>query len=715
MKNVKKVKPVLQMEVTECGAASLCMILDYYGKSVTMEQLRLECGVSRNGVNAKNIARAAMLHGLKPRALKVGIHAARGLKFPAIIHWNMDHFVVLCGFTKKGAVIADPASGLRQIPEDEFSNNFTGIALEFTPTESFEKNRTLKNKNDYIKSCLKSFAPVMFIFLICEFCVLASGGVLPFLSSVYINRVLLDGKIQQLSFVTAVLLACLLLAFLGGVIRVSTINRVVKQLNAKLNLGFFEHILKLPIEFFLQRNSGELAMRQGEAMNTGRLIVSMLPFIFTSMLQVLVYLGLLFFMNLKIAAIGVTMVVVNFIAAVLASKRYREKVMRSDRERAMLQGLISQTIDAMETIKSCGCEDAVFERLISAGSISINARTEIEKTSVLTNTVFTFLNTFSSALVIVAGIWEILFSSLTTGSLIALQGVMVAMLAPVGSAMNMGFQIQQLSGITHRTNDVMRYMEDTKFAEEEQKELTELDSDITLEDITFGYSPLDTPILQNFNLHIKKGGSLAIIGGSGSGKSTVAKLIAGLFCEKDGKIYFGSRERKEIRRDDFYSETAVVTQNIRLFEGTVLDNITMFDHTIPYDDVVAAAKIACIHEGIIARPSGYREWVSENGRNFSGGQRQRIEIARAIVKKPRLLIMDEATSALDADTEINIMKAVSDMGITTIVVAHRLSAIRYCDSIMVMKNGEITEYGTHCDLMALNGEYAALQKEGDAE
>ena len=715
MKNVKKVKPVLQMEVTECGAASLCMILDYYGKSVTIEQLRLECGVSRNGVNAKNIARAAMLHGLKPRALKVGIHAARGLKFPAIIHWNMDHFVVLCGFTKKGAVIADPASGLRQIPEDEFSNNFTGIALEFTPTESFEKNRTLKNKNDYIKSCLKSFAPVMFIFLICEFCVLASGGVLPFLSSVYINRVLLDGKIQQLSFVTAVLLACLLLAFWGGVIRVSTINRVVKQLNAKLNLGFFEHILKLPIEFFLQRNSGELAMRQGEAMNTGRLIVSMLPFIFTSMLQVLVYLGLLFFMNLKIAAIGVTMVVVNFIAAVLASKRYREKVMRSDRERAMLQGLISQTIDAMETIKSCGCEDAVFERLISAGSISINARTEIEKTSVLTNTVFTFLNTFSSALVIVAGIWEILFSSLTTGSLIALQGVMVAMLVPVGSAMNMGFQIQQLSGITHRTNDVMRYMEDTKFAEEEQKELTELDSDITLEDITFGYSPLDTPILQNFNLHIKKGGSLAIIGGSGSGKSTVAKLIAGLFCEKDGKIYFGSRERKEIRRDDFYSETAVVTQNIRLFEGTVLDNITMFDHTIPYDDVVAAAKIACIHEGIIARPSGYREWVSENGRNFSGGQRQRIEIARAIVKRPRLLIMDEATSALDADTEMNIMKAVSDMGITTIVVAHRLSAIRYCDSIMVMKNGEITEYGTHCDLMALNGEYAALQKEGDAE
>ena len=714
MKSVKKVKPVLQMEVTECGAASLCMILDYYGKSVTMEQLRLACGVSRNGVNAKNIAKASMLYGLKPRALKVGVNAAKELNFPAIIHWNMDHFVVLCGFTKKSAVIADPASGLRTVSEEEFSNNFTGIALEFTPSEKFEKNKKIKNKDDYVKSCLKSFAPVMIIFLICEFCILIAGGVLPFLSSVYINRVLLDGKIQQLSFVIAVLLVCLLLAFFGGVIKAHTINRIAKQINAKLNFGFFEHILKLPIEFFFQRNTGELAMRQGEAMNTGRLLVTILPFICTSMLQTFVYLVLLIFMNIKIAFIGVVMVIINGIAVVIASKRYKEKVMRSDRERSVLQGLISQTIDAVETIKSCGCEDAVFERLMSAGSAAINARTEIEKTSVLTSTVFTFFNALASAVVIIAGVWEILSGSITTGYLIALQGVMAAMLVPVGNAMNMGFQIQLLSGMTHRTNDVMYYKADTKFAEDEQKEFIELDSDITLDNITFGYSPLDTPILKDFNISIQKGGSLAIIGGSGSGKSTIAKLIAGLFCEKNGKILFGSTERKNIGQDWFYSEVAVVTQSIRLFEGSVLDNITMFDNTTPYDDVVAAAKIACIHEEIIARPLGYREWVSENGKNFSGGQRQRIEIARAIMKKPKLLIMDEATSALDADTEMNIMKAVSDMGITTIVVAHRLSAIRYCDHIIVMKNGNIAEQGTHSELMAIGGEYAALQREGDA-
>lgn len=238
MKRVKKINPVLQMEVTECGAASLCMILDYYGKSVSMEQLRLECGVSRNGVNAKNIARASMLHGLKPHALRVGINAAKELKLPAIIHWNMDHFVVLCGFTKKGAMIADPASGIRNVSEEEFSESFTGIAMEFTPTESFVKNKKDKKENDYVKSCIMSFLPVMIIFLICEFCMLASGGVIPFLSSIYINRILLDGKTQQLSFVTAVLIACLLIMFFSGIVKAYTTNSAAKLLNTKLNLGF---------------------------------------------------------------------------------------------------------------------------------------------------------------------------------------------------------------------------------------------------------------------------------------------------------------------------------------------------------------------------------------------------------------------------------------------------------------------------------------------
>lgn len=714
MRGIKKVKPVLQMEVTECGAATLCMILDYYGKSVSMEELRLECGVSRNGVNAKNIAKAAMLHGLKPRALKVGVNAAKSLNFPVIIHWNMDHFVVLCGFNKGGAVIVDPAVGFEVVSEEKFSDSFTGIALEFTPTENFVKNKKAKEKTEYIKACIKTVMPVTVIFFVCELCMLAANGVVPFLNSVYINRVLLESKLQQVSFVTAVLLACLLLVLFGGVLRASAADETAKVLNARISLGMFEHLLKLPIEFFLQRNVGELAMRQSEAVSMGRLLVSMLPFIVTSVFQALIYLVLLIFMNTSIAIIGIFMVVINTVSVIVFSERYREKVMRSERDRSALQSRISQTVDAIETVKSCGCEDTIFERLLSAGSVAVNARTEIEKTNALAGSLFTFLNAFASAAVIVTGVWEILAGTITTGYLIALQGIMAAMLAPMGDAVSKGLNIQLLAGMANRTNDIMSYKADSGFADDEHKALAETDGSIEVENISFGYSPLDEPLLKDFSLSIKKGESLAITGESGSGKSTVAKLIAGLFCENEGKIYFGQLERKDIGHYGFYSEVGVVSQNIRLFEGSVLDNITMFDNTIAYSDVVAAAKAACIHEDIIKRPLAYREQVSENGRNFSGGQRQRIEIARAIAKKPKILIMDEATSALDTDTEMKIMKAVADMGITTIIVSHRLSAIKYCDKIIVMNNGAVAESGTHEELMEMQGKYAELLREGDA-
>lgn len=694
------------MEVTECGAASLAMILEYYGRYVPMEQLRRECGVSRNGVNAKSIAKTAMHHALKPRALRADMDNIGDVKTPAIIHWNMEHFLVLCGFNKKGAVLADPAMGLRTVSLETFSRSFTGIVLEFTPTDEFEKTKKDKSAGGYIHSCIKPYMPVMAVFTAMEMCILIGNGIFPFIGSAYINSVIIKGNTSKLMFLIAALLSCAVIAAAAGALEAFAKNKTAKSLNASLNLGFIKHMLSLPIEFFSQRNAGELSMRQCESMTLGRTLTALLPAMPIYAMQAAIFLVLLVSMNVQTAAIGFISVIISAVSTVISSKLYREKLLTLDRDRSSFQSRISQTVDAIETIKSCGAEDVMFGRLTAEGTKVINSRTEIERTSILSSSLFTFLNSLSSVMVIIAGVRQIISGDITTGFLIALQGVTAAMLEPVGNAVNAGVNMQTLSGVISRTDDVMNYEKDTKFSDKESG--AEIDGSAELCDITFRYNPLDEPFLKDFNLSVPKGGSIAITGGSGSGKSTAAKLISGLFREDGGRVIFGNAERGDIEHFCFYSRVASVSQSIRLFEGTVLDNITMFDDTIHYDDVVAAAKLACIHEDIISRPAGYRERVEENGRNFSGGQRQRLELARALVKKPSILIMDEATSALDADTEEKIMNALKDMGITLILVAHRLSAIRSCDKIIVMEYGEIIESGTHEELLKLGGAYSRL-------
>ena len=708
MEKVKKIRPILQMEATECGAASLSMILGYYGKTVTLEELRRECGVSRNGVNAKSIVKAAQFHDLKPRAVRVGIESAKKLQTPAIIHWNMEHFLVLCGFNKKGAVLADPAYGLRTVSMEDFSKSFTGIAIELTPTENFQKDKGGKNANDYISSCIKEFLPCTFYFIIVELCALIGSAAVLFLNSVFIDKILIDGNTQNLKIVLQILICSGLITALSLVIDENIRYKTGKQLNVRINSGFIEHILKLPIEFFSQRSEGDLANRQNANMRMGGRLVMLLSPIPTYVIQVIVYLILITVFDVHIALIGMLCAAANIVSMIISSKKYEEKMTSYSRDMGALQGDISRTVDMIETVKSCGAEDAVFARLMAAGTQAINTKTVIDKTGVYTNSLFAFLNALGSGVVLIAGVWKILSGSMTAGILIAMQALVAAMLEPVGNAVNAGIEMQTLKGETARTNDVMHYDKDNKFLDDTVDQKSGIDGDIELKNVSFGYNPLDEPLIKNINLTIKKGGSIAITGESGGGKSTIAKIIAGLYREDEGVVTFNGNARSEINHYYFYSKTAVVSQNIRLFEGTVLDNITMWDDTVSYEDVVAAAKAACIHDDIISRKDGYREIVSENGKNFSGGQRQRIEIARALVKKPSIIIMDEATSALDTDTEEKVMNNIKALGITRIIVAHRLSTIMDSDEIIVMEQGDIVERGTHNELMDKDGAYCAL-------
>lgn len=708
MKRVKKVRPVLQMEATECGAASLAMILGYYGKTVTLEELRQECGVSRNGVNAKSIVKAAQHHGLKPRALRVDLEGARVVRTPAVIHWNMDHFLVLCGFNKRGAVLADPAYGLRTADMEEFSKSFTGIAIELTPTEEFQKDAGGKRANDYIAGCVKPFLPSVVFFVLLELCAILGSGAALFLNSVFIDKVLIDENAQNLGVVLRTLLCAGMITAAAAVLQANIRREVGRQLNMEINAGFIRRLLRLPVEFFAQRSEGDLANRQNANMQMGDKLTVMLSPLAGYVLQFVIYFTLIVFLDIHIALTGVLCAAANLWALLRSSRKYEEKMRSYSRDLGALQGDISQAVDMIETIKSCGAEEAMFARLMASGTQSVNTKVQIDKTGVYTTALFTFLNALGSGAVLIAGVWKILSGSMTTGLLVAAQALVAAMLEPLGSAVNAGIEMQALKGDTVRANDVMHYAEDDKFLDDSMKQRKEMDGDIVLRDVRFGYQPLDPPLIDGLDLTVKKGGSVAITGGSGSGKSTVVKLIAGLYREDGGQVTFHGTPRKEINHYYFYSKVAVVSQNIRLFEGTVLDNITMWDDTIPYDRVVAAAKAACIHDDIIARSGGYREMVTENGRNFSGGQRQRIEIARALVKDPAVIIMDEATSALDTDTEETVMNNIKALGITRVIVAHRLSTIMDSDEIIVMESGHIVERGRHEELMRENGVYCAL-------
>lgn len=713
MSRVKRVRPILQMERTECGAASLAMILSYYGKNVTLEEMRHACSVSRNGVNAKNIILAARLYGLNTTALRIDAEEARDLELPAIIHWNMDHFLVLCGFNRRGAVIADPADGIKTVSLSEFNKAFTGIAIQLTPGENFEKLDKTGRKENYIYLCAKKYIPsVVYIFLT-ELVVMLGTVSALFLNSIFIDRILIAGNDRNLAVILQVLLAAGALSAAAMVVNIWIKKRIGQMLNIDLNTGFIEHILKLPIVFFKSRNEGDLTNRQSATMRMGIGLSEMVLPIPASVMQIIIYLLLVFVFDINVAILAVISSAANIVAMLYSSKSYREKIMPYNRDMGKLQGEISNVANRIETIKSCGIEDGALMLLMSTGARIANEKISIEKTGINTESLYSYINAFCSALILIAGIVRIFQGHMTTGMLIAAQAIAAALLAPIGSAVNSGIAVQTLRGEAQRTDDVMNYREDKKFLDEGDTQQGMISGDMELRDVVFGYNPLDAPAVSAFNMRLEKGRTVAITGASGSGKSTVSKLIAGIYSPQGGKILFSGMEIGEINHRYFYSKVSMVSQNARLFDGTVADNITMWDNSIPYDDIVAAAKTACIHEDILLRKNGYDEIVTENGTNFSGGQRQRIEIARALVKKPEILILDEATSALDTITEKRVMDNIRALGITCIIVAHRLSTIIDCDEIIMLQNGEIKERGTHSSLMADKGQYYRLIRSGN--
>lgn len=705
---MKKVPMVMQMEAVECGAASLAMILAYYGKWLPLEQVREACSVSRDGSSMKNILLAAKTYGLEPSAYKVSAEDLSGME-PAIIHWNFEHFVVFKGMRKGKAYLNDPGIGPVEIPMDEFRRSFTGVAMTFELTDRFQPSGRPTSIFSYIKHNLSGANEAFWLTFIFTLLLAVVTLTLPLLTRVFFDEILSGRNAQWATIFFCLMAALALFNFIVTLWQQRYSKRIAGQLALRGNINYLRHLLRLPMSFFAMRFVGDLQQRQrlNETI-THSLVEVLAPQAINVMLLVLYFILMLSY-NYVLTMIGVAAALVN-LAVVHHYAGQRLNMVRSTQQ--SMGKYYSATVSCLEnieSIKAAGAEEGFFQYWSGLWSRMFNKQREMRIQQSEMSLLPTLTSNLLTMAVLLVGAWYILQGDLSVGMLMAFQGFMTAFMAPVEKIVNAGQQLLEMRSQIERVDDVMKYPED-QHADGEHSEAGKLLGELELRDVTFGYNRTQPPLIDHFNLHLRAGESVAFVGSSGCGKSTLAKLISGLYKPWSGEILFDGRPIESISSDELTNSIAVVDQNIVLFDDTLSQNIRMWDQSIEDFAILMACSDAQVHSDIMNRPEGLATKVVRGGKNFSGGQCQRFEIATALAREPMILIMDEATSALDPTTEDLVMRHIREMGITQIVVAHRLSTIRDCDHIIVMDAGHVVQQGTHEQLMQQDGLYRQLME-----
>lgn len=706
---VVKVPQVMQMEAVECGAASLTMILAHYGKWLPLEQVRVACGVSRDGSSAKSILQAARNYGLDAKGYRVTPDALDG-KQPAIIHWNFEHFVVFRGIDRKGRVcINDPGFGPVKYPMEEFRKHFTGVCLTFEPTERFEKGGEQTSILSYVRRNLRGASEAFWLTF--TFALMAAFVALftPLFTRIFLDEILSGKNADWAKWFLIAMGALAVFQFLVVLLRTRYTKRVAGSLALKGNKEYLHHLLRLPMSFFAMRNVGDLQQRMHLNETITHAMVEVLAPQVINICLLVLYLMLMFVYSVWLTLIGMLAAVINLLLVKHFSAR-RINLMRSmeQSEGKYFSATIS-CIDNMESIKAAGAETGFFKFWSGLWTHKFNANGRADREQTQMALLPVLATGLVNMAILVLGAYLILQGELTVGMLLAFQGFMGSFLEPVNAIVNASQTIVAMRSQMERVEDVMKYPEDHRDNKGEvvRGKLTGL---LELKNVTFGYSPLMPPLIQDFNLRIEPGHSVAFVGSSGCGKSTLAKLISGLYKPWSGEITIDGRPIESISSEELTNSVAVIDQNVVLFDDTVAQNIRMWDSVIEDFTMVMACNDAQIRADIMTRPEGFNTKIIKGGQNFSGGQRQRMEIATALAKEPALLIMDEATSALDPKTEDEVMNRIRQIGPTQIIIAHRLSTIRDCDEIIVMDQGRILQRGRHEELIEQEGMYRDLMK-----
>jgi len=707
---------ILQMEMVECGAASFAMVCAYYRKYIPLEKLRVECGVTRDGVKAGNIVRAASKMGFVAKGFRKDPSALAEMKPPMIIHWNFNHFVVFEGFKNGKVYINDPASGHRILSYEEFDLSFTGVVLTFEPTTEFERSGQKKSMMSSLSKRLKGVRSAVVFLSIVGLLMVIPGLIIPAFSRIFIDDLLLAGRSEWLRPLLWLMGATAIIQALLTGLQQHYLLRMETKIALIGASSFFWHILRLPILFFQQRSPGDINSRQNANNSVAAFLSRDLAENVIGVSTLIFYVFVMLQYNVLLTLLTLGLAAVNVVYFVYSSEKIEALNRKLQQDVGKLAGTSVSGLFLIETIKATGSESDFFSKWAGYHAKQLNAQQKMGGFSQILSTLPNFMFRLAEVIVLCVGGFQILEGNMTVGTLIAYQSLMGNFMSPVRGLTQMGMKIKNLKSDMERLDDVHKYATDDLSDPERDLAIENVNADdfrklegyVQIKNLSFGYNVLEKPLIEDFNLNLKPGSRVALVGSSGSGKSTVAKMLAGINRPWGGEILFDNMNRDVLPRNVITNSLAVVDQDISMFEGTIQDNITMWDSTISDADIVSAAKDACIHDDVAARDGGYNSEIREGGTNFSGGQRQRLEIARALAVNPSILILDEATSALDVRTEQLISDNIRRRGCTCIIVAHRLSTIRDCDEIIVMNRGQIVQRGTHNEMKDVSGLYAEL-------
>ncbi|WP_347277323.1 NHLP family bacteriocin export ABC transporter peptidase/permease/ATPase subunit [Leptolyngbya sp. FACHB-671] len=730
-----KTPTLLQMEAVECGAAALGIILSYYSRIVPLPELRRECGVSRDGSKASNILNAAKIYGLEGKGLKLEVDQLTALQPPYIVFWNFNHFLVVEGYSKQRVYLNDPATGPRSVSWQEFDDSYTGVVLLLKLGPNFTKGGQKPSLVAALRERLGGAIGAVVYCIAAGFLLTLTGMAIPVFSQVFVDEILVQGRQQWLRPLIIGMVFTAVVQGMLTLLRLRYLRRLKIKLSISMSSKFLWHILRLPIGFYAQRFAGEISNRTSLNDQVADVLSGRLATTAIDAVMVIFYALIMVQYDWLLTLLVVSFAVINIIMLQRLSRKRIDTNQRLIQEHGKAAGISIAALQSIETLKASGLESDFFTRWAGYYTKAINSQQALGVTNQAFSVLPTFLSALSAMLLLVIGGFRVMGGHLTIGMLVAFQGLMQSFLMPVNNLVNFGSTLQELEGNLIRLDDVLRnpidpqviqtnvQMEPEYTATEnnvnEENSLTKtglqfaslrskLQGYVELQNVTFGYSRLALPLIENLSLSIKPGQRVALVGGSGSGKSTVAKLVSGLYQPWSGEIYLDHFPRSQIARPVLANSVAMVEQDILLFGGTVRENLTLWDATVPDKNLIRACQDAAIHSVILSLTGGYDAELLEGATNLSGGQRQRLEIARSLVTNPSILIMDEATSALDTESERIIDQNLRRRGCTCLIVAHRLSTIRNCDEIIVLERGKVVQRGTHQSLWNAEGVYSTL-------